>query len=209
MSKTDIPDLQSAEDDDVHNDDACLLNPGKVKSDAEEIKTEPVSAWKEVKESFKEDPAFWFILFFFAGFMQGVQSLSSTATSYLLKDDLNVAPAVADSLTGLTMVPWVIKPIWGFMSDSYPIFGSRRRAYLMLSGFLGFLGLFLLSVCPFSLAGVAAFSLTSATGTAIASTVAKALLVEKCDGRSGAYASFLQTFFLVYCIWHRYPHHVG
>lgn len=133
--------------------------------------------------------------------MQGVQSLSGTATSYLLKDELNVAPATADSLSGLTMVPWVIKPIWGFMSDSFPIFGSRRRAYLMLSGFLGFLGLFLLSVCPFSLAGVAAFSLISATGTAIASTVAKALLVEKCDGRSGAYASFLQTFFwcTVYC----------
>ena len=165
------PELPTEDGFDAVKEDACLLDPKKVKPSADgPPSAEELSAWSEVKESFKQDPAFWVILFM-AGFMQGIQSLSGTATTYLLKDELNVSPAVSDSLGGFITIPWVIKPLWGFMSDTLPIFGSRRRAYLALGGFLGFLGLFLMATCPFTLANVAAFSLVSSIGTAIANTV--------------------------------------
>jgi len=32
-------------------------------------------------------------------------------------------------------LPWIIKPVFGFMSDGLPLFGYRRRPYLVLSGY--------------------------------------------------------------------------
>ncbi len=27
---------------------------------------------------------------------------------------------------------WFIKPLWGFISDNYPIFGFKRKSYLII-----------------------------------------------------------------------------
>ena len=40
-------------------------------------------------------------------------------------------------LTGLGAAPWVVKPLYGFISDTVPIFGYRRRSYLIICGILG------------------------------------------------------------------------
>lgn len=40
-------------------------------------------------------------------------------------------------ITGLGAAPWVIKPVYGFLSDTVPIFGYKRRSYLILCGLLG------------------------------------------------------------------------
>lgn len=47
------------------------------------------------------------------------------------RPDLQVA-----ILTGFAGIPWVIKPLYGFISDSFPLFGYRRRSYLVLCGLL-------------------------------------------------------------------------
>ncbi len=33
--------------------------------------------------------------------------------------------------------PWVIKPVYGFLSDSVPLLGYKRRSYLVVCGLLG------------------------------------------------------------------------
>lgn len=40
-------------------------------------------------------------------------------------------------MTGLGAAPWVVKPVYGFLSDTVPIFGYRRRSYLIICGLLG------------------------------------------------------------------------
>ena len=40
-------------------------------------------------------------------------------------------------VTGLGAAPWVVKPVYGFLSDTVPIFGYRRRSYLIICGLLG------------------------------------------------------------------------
>ncbi|KAI3982372.1 hypothetical protein MKX01_041210, partial [Papaver californicum] len=40
-------------------------------------------------------------------------------------------------VTGVSVLSWLIKPLYGFISDSVPLFGYRRRSYLVLSGLLG------------------------------------------------------------------------
>jgi hypothetical protein len=42
--------------------------------------------------------------------------------------------AIFTSFAGL---PWMIKPLYGFISDSLPLFGYRRRSYLVLTGLIG------------------------------------------------------------------------
>ena len=40
-------------------------------------------------------------------------------------------------MTGIGAAPWVVKPLYGFLSDTVPIFGYRRRSYLIICGLLG------------------------------------------------------------------------
>ena len=37
---------------------------------------------------------------------------------------------------GITSIPWIIKPCWGAISDGIPLFGYRRKSYLILFGFI-------------------------------------------------------------------------
>lgn len=52
----------------------------------------------------------------------------------MFKDDFHLSPARLGFYTGIISIPWIIKPFWGLMADSYPIFGSKRKAYLFLFG---------------------------------------------------------------------------
>ena len=38
---------------------------------------------------------------------------------------------------GVVSLPWVIKPVYGFLTDGLPVFGYRRKPYLILAGLLG------------------------------------------------------------------------
>jgi hypothetical protein len=48
------------------------------------------------------------------------------------------SPAQLALATGVIASPWIAKPIFGFISDSIPIFGMRRRSYLFIFGLTGF-----------------------------------------------------------------------
>ena len=70
-------------------------------------------------------------------FVQGILGLARLAVSFFLKDEIGLNPAEVAALTGIASIPWVIKPVFGFISDGIPLFGFRRRPYLILSGILG------------------------------------------------------------------------
>ncbi|MFM6038947.1 MAG: PucC family protein, partial [Sphaerospermopsis kisseleviana] len=70
-------------------------------------------------------------------FVQGILGLSRLAVSFFLKDELQLSPVEVSALLGIVALPWMIKPLFGFISDGLPIFGYRRRPYLVLSGILG------------------------------------------------------------------------
>ncbi|MEM9448496.1 MAG: folate/biopterin family MFS transporter [Cyanobacteria bacterium P01_E01_bin.6] len=70
-------------------------------------------------------------------FVQGILGLARLAVSFFLKDDLGLTPTQVAAMTGIVSIPWMIKPLFGFLSDGLPIFGYRRRPYLILAGLLG------------------------------------------------------------------------
>ena len=70
-------------------------------------------------------------------FVQGVIGLASLAKSFFLKDELHLSPSEAAVVTSISSLPWLVKPLWGFISDTVPLFGYKRKSYLCLMGVLG------------------------------------------------------------------------
>jgi BT1 family len=70
-------------------------------------------------------------------FVEGALGLARLAQTYLLKDELSLGPAELAALTGIFALPWTIKPLYGFLSDGFPLFGYRRKSYLIAAGLLG------------------------------------------------------------------------
>uniref|UniRef100_H3GAM2 Major facilitator superfamily (MFS) profile domain-containing protein n=2 Tax=Phytophthora ramorum TaxID=164328 RepID=H3GAM2_PHYRM len=70
---------------------------------------------------------------FFVYFTQGIRStLCSLGTSYYLNETLALPPAQSESLRATAAIPWIIKPLYGMLSDSVPIWGTRRKSYLLI-----------------------------------------------------------------------------
>jgi hypothetical protein len=68
------------------------------------------------------------------GLSQGVSGISDLALNYLYKDDLKLQPSQVSKITSMLCIPWIVKPIYGFLSDCYPIIGYRRKSYLFIFG---------------------------------------------------------------------------
>lgn len=71
-------------------------------------------------------------------------SLPELAVKYLLKDVLHMTASQAAYFGAVTMLGWVMKPVWGIISDAFPVYGYRRKSYLMATAFLSALVWFVL-----------------------------------------------------------------
>lgn len=126
-------------------------------------------------------------------FVQGILGLARLAVSFFLKDDLALTPAEVAALTGIATLPWTIKPVFGFISDGLPIFGYRRRPYLVLSGLLGAASwLALATVVQSSWAAIAAITLSSLS-VAVSDVIVDSLVVERARSESLGEAGTLQS----------------
>lgn len=112
-------------------------------------------------------------------FVQGALGLSRLAVSFFMKDELHLSPTDMAAIGGITSLPWLIKPLYGFLSDGIPIFGYKRRSYLIIAGVLGCLSwLALGTVVTDTSSAVAAITLGSAS-VAVSDVVADSIVVEK------------------------------
>ncbi|GAB2276380.1 hypothetical protein Dimus_011108 [Dionaea muscipula] len=81
------------------------------------------------------------------GLSQGLGgALSRVGTQYYMKDVQKVQPSEAQIYSGITSIPWMVKPLWGLFTDVVPIFGFRRRPYFILAGLLGVAPMLFLSL---------------------------------------------------------------
>jgi BT1 family len=70
-------------------------------------------------------------------FVEGALGIARLAQSYLLKDTLQLGPAELSALSGLFVLPWTIKPLYGLLSDGIPLWGYKRKSYLIACGTIG------------------------------------------------------------------------
>jgi predicted MFS family arabinose efflux permease len=76
--------------------------------------------------------AFLFGVVYFA---QGMWYLTEQPITIVLKDRGLTAGQVADFAL-IPIIPWLIKPVYGLLSDFVPLFGRRRQSYFVLTSTL-------------------------------------------------------------------------
>ncbi len=69
-------------------------------------------------------------------FHQGVSYISQLAVQYFFKDELKIEPHHLAQINSIIHIPWAIKPILGLITDLLPIFGYRRKVYIILCGII-------------------------------------------------------------------------
>jgi folate/biopterin transporter len=126
-------------------------------------------------------------------FVQGVLGLARLAVSFFLKDELHLSPAEVSALMGVAALPWMVKPLFGFISDGLPILGYRRRPYLILSGLLGTAAWTMLAtVVNTPWAATIAIALSSLS-VAVSDVIVDSLVVERARSESVKDAGSLQS----------------
>ncbi len=157
------------------------------------------SGLSKVKDSVKEkilfgnEPSTELIAILTVYFVQGILGLARLAVSFFLKDELGLTPAQVSALLGIVALPWIIKPLFGFMSDGLPIFGYRRRPYLILSGILGAISWVSLATVVHTAIGATLAIALTALSTAVSDVIVDSLVVERARGESLAQAGSLQS----------------
>ncbi|CAN1310429.1 Folate-biopterin transporter 1, chloroplastic, partial [Linum perenne] len=126
-------------------------------------------------------------------FVQGVLGLSRLAVSFYLKDNLRLDPAETAVISGFSALPWLVKPLYGFISDSVPLFGYRRRSYLVLSGLLGALSWSLMATLVNDKYGAALCILLGSFSVAFSDVVVDSMVVERARGESQSTSGSLQS----------------
>ncbi|KAF8400486.1 hypothetical protein HHK36_013784 [Tetracentron sinense] len=72
------------------------------------------------------------------GLSQGFSgSFFRVVSDYYWKDTQKVQPSAVQLYIGLYSIPWVMKPIWGLLTDVFPVRGYRRRPYFIVAGVVG------------------------------------------------------------------------
>jgi folate/biopterin transporter len=157
------------------------------------------SGLEKLKESLKEkvffgnEPTTELIAILIVYFVQGILGLARLAVSFFLKDELALSPAQVAALMGIAALPWVIKPVFGFLSDGLPLFGYRRRPYLILSGLMGTVAWLCLATVVHTAWAATGAILLSSLSVAISDVIVDSLVVERARRESLSNSGSLQS----------------
>lgn len=69
-------------------------------------------------------------------FNQGFRVFNLLATKNFYKEQMGLQPDYAQFLASIISFPWSLKFFYGLIADNFPIFGSRRKAYVVFSSLL-------------------------------------------------------------------------
>lgn len=72
-------------------------------------------------------------LFGLVYFAQGMWYLPNQAITIALKERLGLTAGQVATFFAITTAPWLIKPVYGLVSDFVPLWGRRRKSYFLLT----------------------------------------------------------------------------
>ena len=120
---------------------------------------------------------FYFALVYFSqGVSQVVCLLNQPLRMYLQDVAKLDASGIANFMFVVT-IPWMIKPLYGLLSDFVPIFGYRRKSYLLLMNMLAAAGFLLVMGVRSTSTVMIALTLTG-VGVAASDVVVDAIMVQ-------------------------------
>jgi MFS family permease len=132
---------------------------------------------------------FFALVYLVEGFGQ-TGGLIAQPLNYYLKEVYGWTPVQVTASLAVLTLPWVIKPLYGIVSDFVPLFGYRRKAYLVLANAAA-VGAYAATARIADPGALILLLLASAYAMAISSTLSGAVLVENGQrlGRSDAFVN--------------------
>ena len=106
-----------------------------------------------------------------------VVGLIAQPLTYYLKEIQGWTPVQVTAFLTVFNLPWIVKPLYGVVSDFVPLFGYRRKSYLILANAAAVAG-YLWVVMLVKPADIAFALMLTAYAMAISSTLCGAVLVE-------------------------------
>ncbi|PHT40083.1 putative folate-biopterin transporter 5 [Capsicum baccatum] len=128
------------------------------------------------------------------GISQGLGgAFSRISTEYYMKDVQKVQPSESQVYSGITSIPWIVKPLWGLLTDAVPILGYHRRPYFLFAGFLGFVSMLFLSLHKNLHIVLALLSLTAGSAAVAIADVTVDACVAQNSGSHPSLAADMQS----------------
>ena len=112
-------------------------------------------------------------------FVQGAVAVSGLAEFLLTRNAFHFTWIEISLLAALSVLTWSIKPIYGFLTDLLPLFGSRRKNYLIIASLLPVLGYGYLTLFGTSFLPIAVALIVANIGLGFADVIVDGLIVER------------------------------
>src|SRR5438105_6380861 len=136
------------------------------------------------------------MLFAVVYFSQGMYHVADQVLTLTLKERLGLSPSQVGKFGTIILVPWIVKPLYGMISDAFPLFGRRRKSYFLLTSALATLaGVALGLLGEPTYWSLAVLLLIMGLGIAFTDVLTDAMMVEngKPLGLTGAFQSVQWT----------------
>jgi predicted MFS family arabinose efflux permease len=114
------------------------------------------------------------------------QMLGRIPLQNLLKNELHVSRSANAAFFFWIGLAWYFKPFAGIVTDSFPLFGSRRRSYILLAGSLATLLWVVLAFTPHVYGKLLAVAMVLDALMVVASTVVGGYMVEVAQATAGS-----------------------
>lgn len=142
----------------------------------DETTSPPIPAGADERRQINRLLLFFGLVYVVEGLGQ-IGGLISQPLTYYLKESHGWTALQVTAFITVFNVPWVIKPVYGLVSDFLPLFGYRRKSYLLIANAAAVGGYFWASQVTAPNVLLLALMLT-AYAMAISSTLCGAVLVE-------------------------------
>jgi predicted MFS family arabinose efflux permease len=122
---------------------------------------------------------FFAAIYFVQGIAEPGAGIASQPIFFLLKDGLRLSAARTATFLAIVSVAWNIKPLYGLISDFFPLFGYRRKSYLLLTTALAAGGWYLLGwQAAYAYAPTLVILMLCGLGLAFSDVLCDAVMVE-------------------------------
>lgn len=101
----------------------------------------------------------------------------SVAMRFWLIETVKLSPSQLMAIGGICGIPWCLKPLYGFISDSCPIFGYRRIPYIILGCWLNTVTTWALPWYSHDMEVVVLLSFLSSLGACVSDVVCDSIIV--------------------------------
>ncbi len=119
------------------------------------------------------------VIFAVVYFAQGMWYLPNLSITFLLKEQMGLSAAQTATFFTIIVIPWLIKPGYGLLSDFVPLFGTRRKSYFLLtSGLAAAMGFTLSTLDTYTYWKVAIYFTLMGLGLAFTDVLIDATMVE-------------------------------